>query len=57
MKVRRNDRADDADGLMQGRRKDRADDADGLMRVRRNSIANVLELRLSCTKPSMWTKP
>ena len=27
---------------------------DGLMQVRCNSIANALELRLSCTNPSMW---
>ena len=26
---------------------------DGLMQERRNSIANALELRLSCTNPSM----
>ena len=26
---------------------------DGLMHERRNSIANALELRLSCTKPSI----
>ena len=28
---------------------------DGLVQERRNSIANALELRLSCTNPSMWT--
>ena len=28
---------------------------DGLMQERRNSIANALELRLSCTKPSIWS--
>ena len=28
---------------------------DGLMQERRNSIANPLELRLSCTSPSIWT--
>ena len=27
---------------------------DGLVQERRNSIANVLELRLSCTKPLIW---
>ena len=27
---------------------------DGLMQERRNSIANALELRLSCTNPSKW---
>ena len=27
---------------------------DGLMQERRNSIANALELRRSCTKPSIW---
>ena len=27
---------------------------DGLMQERRNSIANTLELRLSCTNPSRW---
>ena len=27
---------------------------DGLVQERRNSIANALELRLSCTNPSMW---
>ena len=27
---------------------------DGLMQERRNSIANALELHLSCTKPSIW---
>ena len=27
---------------------------DGLAQERRNSIANTLELRLSCTNPSMW---
>ena len=27
---------------------------DGLVQERRNSIANALELRLSCTKPSKW---
>ena len=26
----------------------------GLVQVRRNSIANALELRLSCTNPSIW---
>ena len=34
---------------------------DGLMQERRNSIANALELRLSCTNPSIsylvWTWP
>ena len=29
-------------------------DLDGLMQERRNSIANALELRLSCTNPSKW---
>ena len=29
-------------------------DIDGLMQERRNSIANALELRLSCTNPSLW---
>ena len=29
---------------------------DGLMEERRNSIANALELRLSCTNPSIWCK-
>ena len=28
-------------------------DIDGLVQERRNSIANALELRLSCTKPSI----
>ena len=28
---------------------------DGLMQERRNSIANGLELRLSCTNPSIWS--
>ena len=27
---------------------------DGLVQERRNSIANALDLRLSCTNPSMW---
>ena len=27
---------------------------DGLMQEKRNSIANALELRLSCTNPSIW---
>ena len=27
----------------------------GLVQKRRNSIANALELRLSCTNPSTWT--
>ena len=27
---------------------------DGLVQERRNSIANALELRLSCTNPSMY---
>ena len=27
---------------------------DGLVQERRNSIANALELRLSCTNPSNW---
>ena len=27
------------------------------MQERHNSIANALELRLSCTDPSMWTDP
>ena len=27
---------------------------DGLVQDRRNSIANALELRLSCTNPSIW---
>ena len=30
------------------------DNVDGLMQERRNSIANALELRLSCSNPSMW---
>ena len=29
---------------------------DGLMQERRNSVANALELRLSCTNPSIWAK-
>ena len=29
---------------------------DGLMQERRNSIANALELRPSCTNPSLWCK-
>ena len=29
-------------------------DIDGSVQERRNSIANALELRLSCTKPSIW---
>ena len=28
---------------------------DGLVQERHNSIANALELRLSCTNPSIWT--
>ena len=28
---------------------------DGLVQERRNSIANALELRLSCTNPSIWS--
>ena len=28
---------------------------DGLMQKRRNSIANALELRLFCIKPSVWS--
>ena len=28
---------------------------DGLVQERRNSIANTLELRLSCTNPSIWS--
>ena len=30
------------------------DNINGLVQERRNSIANVLELRLSCTNPSTW---
>ena len=30
------------------------DDIDGLMQERRKSIANALELHLTCTKPSIW---
>ena len=30
---------------------------DGLVQERRNSIANALELRLSCTNPSKWCHP
>ena len=30
---------------------------DGLVQERRNSIANVLELRFSCTNPSSWLCP
>ena len=30
------------------------DKIDGLMQERRNSIANALELRLSCTNPSIY---
>ena len=29
---------------------------DGLIQERRNSIANTLELRLSCPNPSIWDK-
>ena len=29
-------------------------DIDGLVQERRNSIANALELRLSCNNPSIW---
>ena len=29
-------------------------DIDGLVQERRNSIANAMELRLSCTNPSTW---
>ena len=29
-------------------------DIDGLVQKRRNSIANALELRISCTNPSIW---
>ena len=32
-------------------------DIDGWMQERRNSIANALELRLSCTNPSMLCNP
>ena len=32
----------------------RYDHFDGLVQERRNSIANTLELHLSCTNPSMW---
>ena len=32
-------------------------DIDGLMQERRNSIANALELRLSCIDPSIWYHP
>ena len=32
----------------------RKDHIDGLMQERRNSIANALELHLSCTNPSIW---
>ena len=28
---------------------------DGLMQERRNSVTNALELRFSCTNPSIWT--
>ena len=31
------------------------DDIDVLVQERRNSIANALELRLSCTNPSIWS--
>ena len=31
------------------------DHLDGLVQERRNSIANALELRLFCTKPSIWS--
>ena len=31
-------------------------DIDGLVQERRNSIANALELRLTCTKPPIWHK-
>ena len=30
-------------------------DIHGLVQERRNSIANALELRLSCTNPSIWS--
>ena len=30
---------------------------DGLVQERRNSIANAMELRLSCIDPSIWSKP
>ena len=30
---------------------------DGLVQERRNSTANALELRLSCTNPSIWGIP
>ena len=29
---------------------------DGLVQERQNSIANELELHISCTKPSIWYK-
>ena len=29
---------------------------DGLVQERRHSIANALELRLSCTNPLIWTR-
>ena len=32
------------------------DNFDGLVQERRNSIANALELRLSCTKPPISTR-
>ena len=35
----------------------RQDSVDRLVQGRRNSIANALELRLSCTNPSMFTLP
>ena len=34
-----------------------ANHVDGLVQERRNSIANALELHLSCTNPSMWQQP
>ena len=33
---------------------DRQDNSDGLVQERRNSSALAMELRLSCTKPSIW---
>ena len=44
-----------ADGLAMHRdRVQTWDHFDGLVQERRNSIANALELRLSCTNPSIW---
>ena len=44
------------DGLMQERHTLNMLNIDGLMQERRNSIANALELCLSCTNPSIYSR-